>query len=393
MKILVVNAFFPPMTTGSAHFSFDMAQEYARQGHHVMVVTTRPDGTVEHEVLNGLQIVRVPARWVSPGKVSFNYRLPFCFRPSIFRRLGRIFDAFEPDVVHQNGQFFDLTLTTSIVARRKGVPRVLTVHTPLTHTNRWARILISSIDRIILRPFANTGRNRIFGVDRFTMDMVQRRYKPRVPVGFIPATLDIHAFGSGEPSRVIEHFGLADKKVILSFGHVIPIRSRIPLIRALPEILREVPNAQVVVVGEVYDDTFEKIATQLGVSEHVTIVGRVPHVDVPDYLAAADIETHDLDGHGIGITTFEVMAAGVPIIASVDNDVFPGVDLDAWPNVHIRGMLTTSQLAREIIDLLKADESQVRKTQEDQMDFIAKNFSVDVVANQYLAVFDELTSQ
>jgi glycosyltransferase involved in cell wall biosynthesis len=224
------------------------------------------------------------------------------------------------------------------------------------------------------------------------MDMVQRRYKPKTPVGFIPATLDVRAFGAGDPSRIIERFELAGKKVILSFGHVIPIRSRIPLIRALPEILSKVPNAQVVVVGEVYDTTFQRIAEELGVSSHLTIVGRVPHVDVPDYLSAADIETHDLDGHGIGITTFEVMAAGVPIVASVDNDVFPGIDINQWPAVRIKSTLTTTQLANEVIQLLNASSSDIEEMQKQQMDFIVKNFSVEVVANQYLKVFAELTS-
>jgi glycosyltransferase involved in cell wall biosynthesis len=390
MKILVVNAFFPPMTTGSSHFSFDMAREYVRQGHQVMVVTTQPENTSASDNIDGIHIVRVPAKWVAPGKVSFNYRLPFCIRPSIFGRLNKIFKAFEPDVIHQNGQFFDLTLATTLVASRRKIPRVLTVHTPLTHTNTFARLLISTIDRLALRPFANTGKSRIFGVDRFTMDMVQRRYKPKTPVGFIPATLDVHAFGAGDPSRIIERFGLVGKKVILSFGHVIPIRSRIPLIRALPEILRKIPNAQVVVVGEVYDTTFLKIAEELGVSSHITVVGRVPHVDVPDYLAAADIETHDLDIHGIGITTFEVMAAGVPIIASVDSNVFPGIDLGLWPKVRILSGLSTSQLSHEIVDLLNADSAQIKEMQIQQLDFITKNFSVEIVAEKYLSVFLEL---
>jgi glycosyltransferase involved in cell wall biosynthesis len=162
------------------------------------------------------------------------------------------------------------------------------------------------------------------------------------------------------------------------------------LIRALPEILRKIPNAQVVVVGEVYDTTFLKIAEELGVSSHITVVGRVPHVDVPDYLAAADIETHDLDIHGIGITTFEVMAAGVPIIASVDSNVFPGIDLGLWPKVRILSGLSTSQLSHEIVDLLNADSVQIKEMQIQQLDFITKNFSVEIVAEKYLSVFREL---
>jgi glycosyltransferase involved in cell wall biosynthesis len=54
--------------------------------------------------------------------------------------------------------------------------------------------------------------------------------------------------------------------------------------------------------------------------------------------------------------------------------------------------LTTTQLANEVIQLLNASSSDIEEMQKQQMDFIVKNFSVEVVANQYLKVFAELTS-
>ena len=84
------------------------------------------------------------------------------------------------------------------------------------------------------------------------------------------------------------------------------------------------------------------------------------------------------------------MAAGVPIVASVDNDVFPGIDINQWPAVRIKSTLTTTQLANEVIQLLNASSSDIEEMQKQQMDFIVKNFSVEVVANQYLKAFTEL---
>ena len=48
---------------------------------------------------------------------------------------------------------------------------------------------------------------------------------------------------------------------------------------------------------------------------------------MPDYLAAADVEAHDLQGYGIGTASLESMAAGVPVVAAVRPDNFPGIDL------------------------------------------------------------------
>ena len=118
----------------------------------------------------------------------------------------------------------------------------------------------------------------------------------------------------GDPSSIRERHRLGDVPVILSLGHVIPIRSRLPLMRALPYIVKEFPDVQVLIVGEVYDDEFRRVADELGVSEHVIATGPVAHGEVRDYLAAATIAAHDLDGHMLGISTLESMAAGVPSV-------------------------------------------------------------------------------
>ena len=165
---------------------------------------------------------------------------------------------------------------------------------------------------------------------------------------------------------------------------MIPIRSRKPLVRALPELMRDVPDVVVVVVGHVYDTEFLRIADELAVADRLVIVGRVPHAEVPDYLAAADVECHDLDGHGIGITTFEVMAAGVPIVANVPRDLFPGVSLDRWPQLRIGTYDTPSTLAKELAEVLQADPSTLQASIQQQIDFVQSNFSADVVAARYI---------
>ena len=76
--------------------------------------------------------------------------------------------------------------------------RVLTVHTPLMHTNPVLRVGIAAIDRTVLRALNAPGRPVLVGVDRFVCEMVQRRYRRRgAPVRFIPATLRVDEFSTG----------------------------------------------------------------------------------------------------------------------------------------------------------------------------------------------------
>jgi glycosyltransferase involved in cell wall biosynthesis len=391
MRILVVNAFFPPLTTGSAHFSYDVARRYAACGHDVLVLTAQPDGSARTDTIDGLRVTRLPTRWVQPGKVSFNYSIPFVFRRRAYREIRNVIREFQPDVIHQNGQFFDLTLLTSVAAWRERIPRVLTIHTPLTHTATLTRLVISAIDRTVLRFFVRLGTSRVVAVDRFTMEMCQRRYRPHGDVSFIPATLDTAGFGAGNGERVRELLDLGDRPVILSFGHVIPIRSRRPLIRAIPALIERIPDAVVVVVGQVYDTEYLRIAEELGVSDRVISVGRVPHAEVPDFLAASDLECHELDGHGIGITTFEVMAAGIPVVAAAPSNTFPDIDFNDWPALRLSGDPSPVALATRIADVLESSDEAMTEMVAQQRDFIEQSFSTEVVAGKYLALFDELT--
>jgi glycosyltransferase involved in cell wall biosynthesis len=391
VRILVVNSFFPPRTTGSAHFTFDVAREFVRQGHEVWVVTTSLPGAAECEEIDGVHVVRLRAWSVTPGSLAFNYALPFVTARGVMRRLNRLFDEIRPDVVHQNGQFFDLTFLTTWIARRRGVPRVLTVHTPLTHTNPVLKAIIAGIDRTVLRSLNTVGRPVVVGVDRFVCDMVQRRYRPHgAQVRFIPATLRVDAFSTGTGETIRERFGLGDAPVILSVGHVIPIRSRVPLIRALPYVVKEFPDVKVLVVGEVYYDEFHQVAAQLGVLEHLVAVGRVLHADVTDYLAAATVASHDLDGHMLGISTLESMAARVPIYARVRRDVFPGINLDEWPELRIVEDAEPESIAESICELLRSADLRARVAVR-QVEFVNRYFRVDVIAAQYLSIFGSLS--
>jgi glycosyltransferase involved in cell wall biosynthesis len=208
-------------------------------------------------------------------------------------------------------------------------------------------------------------------------------------VRFIPATLRVEDFAQGDASGPRRDHGLDDRPVVLSFGHVIPIRNRVPLIRALPALLERVPDVRVVVVGEVYDDEYRRVADELGVSDHVVTVGRVEHRLVPDYLAAATVECHELGIHGLGITTLEVMAARVPVFAAVRRDVFPGIDLEDWPDIHIIDEPDPAAIADGIAELLTSEDARSRAV-EAQFRFVSTYFRSDVVAGTYLALFEEL---
>src|SRR5581483_7297653 len=95
------------------------------------------------------------------------------------------------------------------------------------------------------------------------------------------------------------------------------------LIAALPAVLRRVPEAVLLLVGDgPYRADLADQARSLGVAEAVVFTGGVPHADLPAHYAAGDVfampcrtRRGGLDIEGLGIVFLEASATGLPVIA------------------------------------------------------------------------------
>jgi len=110
-----------------------------------------------------------------------------------------------------------------------------------------------------------------------------------------------------------------DEKIILFAGSILP-RRRIPeLIRALPLILRQVPEAILVIAGE--NRTFPYInlpllASELGVRERVRFCGFMGEEALNLLYNLASVFIYLSDYEGFGLPPLEAMAVGTPVVTS-----------------------------------------------------------------------------
>lgn len=88
------------------------------------------------------------------------------------------------------------------------------------------------------------------------------------------------------------------------------------LIRAVPLVLKEVPEAKFVVAGDGGQRRYlEGLASSLGVSNDVLFVGRIPSHEVPRYLASSDVYVStSLSDGGLSGSTAEAMASELPVV-------------------------------------------------------------------------------
>jgi glycosyltransferase involved in cell wall biosynthesis len=393
MKIAVVNNFYPPRVGGSAHLSEALAKGYAKAGHEVLVLTAEHAEEPMDTVHDGVRVVRFPAFRLPETRLAINFDIAFTMRPSLSKRLGKVLDDFQPDVIHQHGQFFDLTWFSGLWARKRNVPTLLSVHTRLQSPTKLYQLVFNQLDRFMVAPFMRRYKPTYVVMDIQMDEYIKRKYKRGI-TGMVPIPVGVEPdwVRGGDGTIVRERHGLGDDPIILSTGHVIPLRDRLALVEAMPAVLREVPNAKLVVVGGIYFDAFLKRAAELGVEKAVVTTGAVPKSDIPHYLASAQVECHEMQGYGFGTASLETMAAGVPIVAAVREDNFLDIKLKDRENVHLVPLGDTVQLAARLVEAIK-DPEESKHISEAGVELVNKYFTMDAVLRKHLDVMADIVAK
>ena len=169
------------------------------------------------------------------------------------------------------------------------MPIVTTLHTILSEpsASQWAamdEILHRSERIVVMSAHGAELLRQVHGVARHRIDLIPHGI-PTVPF----------------ESQGKERLGLADRKVILTFGLLAPDKGIEYVIEAMPGILERFPDAVYVVLGathpnvkaqrgESYRKSLEDRARELGVADSVIFLNRfAPLEELTGFLAAADI--------------------------------------------------------------------------------------------------------
>lgn len=383
----MANALFPPARTGSAIFTEQLALTLADREHELQVVTSVDDDSEVGE--SSSDVTRLKSRNVSVGRLAWNYVIPLSVGPKNFRALKQLMRSFRPEVVVCHGQIFDLTWLTAVVARLCRIPVVVVVHTAIWNENRFRRFVLRAFERIVINPVLKYAKADFIAVDKWTHGDAKRLLAKHKPVQVIPVSVDPSQFQDGDPEIARERYDIPNSPILLSLGHVIALRNRHALVRALPLVIAEVPDVTVVIAGELYDSSFLEIANDLGVADHIICLGSVPHEDIKHLLATAAIELHDLQGLGLGITTMEAMASGVPIVAWASDDNYPGISLKSYEGLMFIDDVSPEVLSTAVLKMLH-DPVAREKAVVAQRQMVDDLFRPQSVAEQYEVVMNSV---
>lgn len=179
----------------------------------------------------------------------------------------------------------------------------------------------------------------------------------------LPPGVDEKSFHPGSGGVAVRaRLGLTDRPVVVCVSRLVPRKGQDTLIAAMPRILREVPDAVLLIVGGgPYAKDLRRLADRHGVADSVRFTGAVPWEELPAHYGAGDVfampcrtRRGGLDVEGLGIVYLEASATGLPVVAG-DSGGAPDTVLEGETGWVVRGG-SPEEAADRIVPLLKDPE-------------------------------------
>lgn len=128
--------------------------------------------------------------------------------------------------------------------------------------------------------------------------------------------VDQNKFKRTEQNKAREHLNLnQDKKYVLFIGNFQIEKGLANLIDAV-NIIKEEEFHLLVIGGGPLESQVKQQITELKLEDKITLIGRVEHHQIPDYLSAADILCLPSLREGCPNVVLESLSSGTPVVAS-----------------------------------------------------------------------------
>ncbi len=271
-------------------------------------------------------------------------------------------------------------------------PLVTTLHSAGgTRNDLRARVRNVVEDRIAGRTV-----NRFVAVSNATRDYyVRERGAAGERIDVIHSGVPLEEIASAEPSpaeraALRRRLGANERtSVLLSVGRLSAEKGHKHQIAALPEILHEVPDAILLLVGDGEDRRLlERTATTLGVRDRVRFVGQREDVHTLLYLADLFVFT-PAGGEGLGLALLEAMAAARPVIAFRTPSA---KEILSEGGGRLVAPTASGDLAREVVDVLSRPDRGGAMGAEGR-DIVRRRFDAAISASRLAALYRRVMAE
>lgn len=314
MKIAILTTNFPRWQGDfRVPFIYEAARAIQAKGHTVRVITMHNPGASEHEVVDGMEVIRaryLPQKWEKLQQDAAG--LPAAWERGVMSRLALLpyFFCFccatakyakGFDIIHANWSLSGLaTLMTRFFHK---VPYIVTVQ---------GSDVFKTINKPIIKPFIKWSlqkASKIIALSNSLKGAVQEFGIPAEQIVVIPNGIDISQFPMGSLE--------ARQEQILYVGSLIERKGVNFLLQAMKSLKLEFPEYKLFIVGEGDQGNYlEKFVRQNGLSECVQFLGSQSQTEVGELMRKSKLLILPSIEEGQGVVLVEALASGTPCIGS-----------------------------------------------------------------------------
>lgn len=420
MKIYYASQSFYPLIGGVSTYLLNLCREMVNRDNEVVEVHLRPSGEVNHDVIRGIQIQRVPKEPIDED-IMKGYGE---FKELVYKECHENNGEFEkePDqmqgyesfsiVNHYFGEelrellkkqpadivhIHDFQLLFAYKYIPRGTPLILTWHIPIIpnmshflsrflikHLREYDKVVFSSPEYIkaivklgfpkektaLINPLANTEMFKKLDIDE---KMVREEYK--LPV---------------------------DSKIIMCVQRIDQKSGHTQLIKAMSQVLKEVPDAKLVFVGgksissklcaerQVLYKEVMNLVKSLGVKKNVIFTGTIDYHKLPYLYNTCDVVALCSKNEGFGLAVTEGMACGKPIVGTRIGGIPRQVKNKV--NGFLVNVGDVNATANRLIQLLKSKKLR-EEMGEKSLEIVKKRFRKEIGIQKHLILYRKLRRQ
>ncbi len=276
----------------------------------------------EGELQKQAKAAGVACATVQHLNARFTWRLDLLFRylasfVSVIRQTRAHVASSKPELIHANSIRAGLVISAATIGLR--VPIVWHVHDllPRHPISTLIRLFVVLLPPVRIVAVSEVAGNRLRG-------NLLRWFSRRVRIKVIHNAVDLERLrtANGEVNTFSKELRLrAGDARIGIVGNLTPVKGQLGLLTAFADVLKQIPNAALVIVGSTmfnrddgYQESLVSQAKALGITNRVRFLGQ--RRDVPRIMHSLDLLVLNSTSEAFPLVALEGQACGVPVLST-----------------------------------------------------------------------------
>lgn len=318
MRIGLFTDTYPPFINGVSTSVLMLKQGLEKLGHEVYVVTVN-DESFSYKEEDG--ILKIPSFPI--GLMNFRQSGIYPLKAL------KIIKKWKLDIIHSHTEF-SIGTFARLISKQLNIPLVHTYHTMYEEyiyyiTKGYFDSASKKLVEYLTLFLCDKTIDELIVPTEKAKELFKDKYKVKRDVYVIPSGIDTTRFykeniDKNEIINLKKDLGLKKTDfIVLYVGRIAKEKSIDFLINNFNSVLKRIPKAKMIIVGDGPDikDLID-LTRKKGLENKIIFTGKAPWTDVPKYYSLCDVFVTASKTETQGLTVMEAMGASKPVVAIRD---------------------------------------------------------------------------